>query len=111
MLHGLDAFSTFTGMVGLKALSDHVVTCSTHSSSYSVEYTPVASREQCPISNYFNGVLHGIVRGISYFRVLPLVYSIVTSVLVFGVAVPPQWQNFFLTYVYLELAREDAVMS
>ena len=111
MLHGLDAFSTFTGMVGLKALSDHVVTCSTHSGSYSVEYTPVASREQCPIGNYFNGVLHGIFGGISYFRVLPLVYSIVTSVLVFGVVVPPQWQNSFLTYVYLELAREDAVMS
>ena len=111
MLHGLDAFSTFTGMVGLKALSDHVVTCSTHSGSYSVEYTSVASREQCPISNYFNGVLHGIVRGISHFRVLPLVYSIVTSVLVFGVVVPPQWQNSFLTYVYLELARGDAVTS
>ena len=111
MLHGLDAFSTFTGMVGLKALSDHVVTCSTHSGSYSVEYTSVTSREQCPISNYFNGVLHGIVRGISYIRVLPLVYSIVTSVLVFGVVVPPQWQNSFLICVYLELAREDAVMS
>ena len=52
-----------------------------------------------------------LLGGVSYFRVLPLVYSIVISVLVFEVVVPPQWQNSFLTYVYLELAREDAVMS
>ena len=64
-----------------------------------------------PHQQLLNGVLHGIVRGISYFRVLPLVYSIVTSVLVFGVVVPPQRQKTFLTYVYLELTREDAVMS
>ena len=102
MLHGLDAFSTFTGMVGLKPYQTMLSL---------VLPTPVASREQCPISNYFSGVLHGIVRGVSYFRVLPLVYSIVISVLVFEVVVPPQWQNSFLTYVYLELAREDAVMS
>ena len=101
MLHGLDAFFTFTGMVGLKPYQTMLSP---------VLPTPVASREQYPISNYFNGVLHGIVRGISYFRVLPLVYSIVTSVLVFGVVVPPERQKTFLTYVYLEITREDALM-
>ena len=50
------AFSTFTGMVGLKPYQTMLSP---------VLPTPVASREQCPISNYFTGVLHGIVRGVS----------------------------------------------